>query len=168
MNKIWVYLDHFNGEALGGSWEALGAGRMLAEQLGGGVTALVFGHGLDALASLAFQSGADEVLLADDATLRDRRHHGGPGAARRRAVAHDDVGARAVLGPRLGRDRTVAGGVARRRDGLGAREQDGAEQRCRGSVLERGSKGHRESVGGIVRRGSAGRGASAEWDDIDK
>ena len=73
MNKIWVYIDHFQGEALGASWEALGAGQTLAKQLGGGVTAVAFGQGLDALATLAFQSGADEVLLAEDATLKDFR-----------------------------------------------------------------------------------------------
>jgi electron transfer flavoprotein alpha subunit len=73
MNKIWVYLDHFNGEALGASWEALGAGQTLAGQLGGGVTALAFGQNLAGLAALAFQYGATEVLLAEDATLGDFR-----------------------------------------------------------------------------------------------
>mgnify|MGYP001116855178 FL=1 len=73
MNKIWVYIDHFKGEALGASWEALGAAQALAGQFGGGVTAVIFGQGLDGLAALAFQNGAAEVLLADDATLADFR-----------------------------------------------------------------------------------------------
>ena len=73
MNKIWVYLDHFMGEALGASWEALGAAQVLAGQLGSGVTAVVFGQGLDKLVSEAFQYGAADVLVADDATLRDFR-----------------------------------------------------------------------------------------------
>ncbi len=73
MNKIWVYIDHFKGEALGASWEALGAAQALAGQLGGGVTAVAFGQDLDGLAALAFQYGADEVILSDDATLGDFR-----------------------------------------------------------------------------------------------
>ena len=73
MNKIWTYIDHFKGEALGASWEALGAAQTLAGQLGGEVTAVLFGQGLDGLAALAFQNGAAEVLLADDATLTDFR-----------------------------------------------------------------------------------------------
>ncbi len=73
MNKIWVYIDQFKGQALPTSWEGIGAGKMLAEQLGGGVTALVFGKGVDTIAAQAFQYGADEVLLADDASLDDYR-----------------------------------------------------------------------------------------------
>lgn len=73
MSKIWVYIDQFKGEALPTSWEAIGAGKNLAGQLGGGVTALVFGKGVAAIASQAFQYGADEVLLADDPSLADYR-----------------------------------------------------------------------------------------------
>ncbi len=73
MNKIWVYIDQFKGQALPTSWEGIGAGKMLAEQLGGGVTALVFGKGVEATASQAFQYGADEVMLADDPSLDDYR-----------------------------------------------------------------------------------------------
>jgi electron transfer flavoprotein alpha subunit len=73
MNKIWVYIDQFKGQPLATSWEGIGAAKMLAGQLGGGVTALVFGKGIDAIASQAFQYGADEVLLADDPSLDDYR-----------------------------------------------------------------------------------------------
>ncbi len=72
-NKIWVYIDQFKGEALPASWESLGAGLTLAEELDGGVTALVFGQDVNAVADEAIQYGADEVLLADDATLADYR-----------------------------------------------------------------------------------------------
>jgi electron transfer flavoprotein alpha subunit len=51
----------------------LNAGKSLMSALGGGVTALLFGQGLENLAGQAFQYGADEVLLADDASLRDFR-----------------------------------------------------------------------------------------------
>ncbi len=73
MNKIWVYIDQFKGQALPTSWEGIGAGKTLVGQLGGGVTALVFGKGVESLAAQAFQYGADEVLLADDSSLEDYR-----------------------------------------------------------------------------------------------
>ncbi len=73
MNKIWVYIDQFKGEALPASWEGIGAAKTLAGQLGGGVTALVFGQGVGTLATEAFQYGADEVMLADDPSLADYR-----------------------------------------------------------------------------------------------
>lgn len=72
-NKIWVYIDHFKGKAIPASWEAIGAGKSLAEKLGGGVTALVFGQNVEDLARQAFASGADEVLLGDDPVLADYR-----------------------------------------------------------------------------------------------
>ncbi len=73
MNKIWVYIDQFKGQPLPTSWEGIGAGKTLASQLGGGVTALVFGKGVEPVAAQAFQYGADEVLLADDPSLEDFR-----------------------------------------------------------------------------------------------
>lgn len=72
-NKVWVYIDQFDGKALGASWEAAGAARDLADKLGSGVTALVFGSQVDSIAQEAFQYGADEVLVADHETLKDYR-----------------------------------------------------------------------------------------------
>jgi len=68
MNKIWVFVDQFKGDALPTSWEVLGAGLALGE-----VTALVFGSGVAGIAQQAFHYGAAEVLLADDPTLDDYR-----------------------------------------------------------------------------------------------
>ena len=73
MNKLWVYIDQFKGQPLATSWEGIGAAKSLASQLGGGVTALVFGKGVEGIASQAFQYGADEVLLADDPSLEEFR-----------------------------------------------------------------------------------------------
>lgn len=72
-NKVWVFIDQYKGEALQASWEALGAARPVAEALGSGVTAVVFGQNVAAVAEAAGQFGADAVLLADDATLADFR-----------------------------------------------------------------------------------------------
>lgn len=66
--KTWVFIDHFKGEVVSASWEAIGVGKTF-----GPVTALVFGSGVEALAQAAFEYGADEVLLADDAALADFR-----------------------------------------------------------------------------------------------
>ncbi len=72
-NKIWVYIDHFNGKAMPASWEGIGAGKILAAAFGGGVTALVFGQNVEELARQAISCGADEVLWGDDLVLADYR-----------------------------------------------------------------------------------------------
>jgi electron transfer flavoprotein alpha subunit len=66
--KTWVYIDHFKGEVQPGSWEALGLGKTF-----GTVSAVVFGSGVDAVVKAAFEYGADEVIVADDAALADYR-----------------------------------------------------------------------------------------------
>ncbi len=66
--KTWVYIDHFKGEVQPGSWEALGLGKTF-----GAVSAIVFGQGVDAVTKAAFEFGADEVIVADDAALADYR-----------------------------------------------------------------------------------------------
>lgn len=70
-HKVLVYIDQFKGAALPSSWEALGAGIGLAQQLGGETAVLVIGAA--ELANLVFQSGADAVYIADDDTLVDYR-----------------------------------------------------------------------------------------------
>jgi electron transfer flavoprotein alpha subunit len=72
-NIVWVYIDQFKGEVHPASWETLGAGLSLAQELGGGVTALVFGPQAGGVADETFTYGADEVLFADDSTLEEYR-----------------------------------------------------------------------------------------------
>ncbi len=72
-NKIWAFIDQFKGQALPSAWETIGAANHLAEKLGGGVTALVFGQSVDGIAAQAFHYGASEVLVADDTVLADFR-----------------------------------------------------------------------------------------------
>jgi electron transfer flavoprotein alpha subunit len=67
--NIWVYVDHFKGNALPTSWEVIGA----AKSLGATVTGLVLGSGVDALTQQAFEHGADIVYLGDDPSLADFR-----------------------------------------------------------------------------------------------
>jgi len=71
--KIAVYIDHFNGVPAISSWEGLTAARQLAGSLGGGLTALVIGHQVSAVADEAIRHGADDALLVDDAVCKDYR-----------------------------------------------------------------------------------------------
>ena len=70
-NKIWVFIEQEKGNLAQPSLEALGEARRLAGS--GGVTALLFGQNVTGLAPTLFAHGADEVLLADDATLAEFR-----------------------------------------------------------------------------------------------
>ncbi len=73
-NDIFVWIEQFEGEAAGASWEAVGAACNLADERGGDVIACVLGNqGLEELAQEAFAYGADKVVLSSDATLADFR-----------------------------------------------------------------------------------------------
>ena len=102
--NIFVYIDHFKGAALPTSWEIVGAGRTLATQLGGKVTAIVVGHSVENLAQQAIQYGADEAMLADDAVFADYRAE--PYAS---AVSKAAAGASILLFPTTTRGREIAG-----------------------------------------------------------
>ncbi len=66
--KTCVYIDHFQGEVVQASWEALGAAKSFGE-----AAAIVLGSGIEGLVKAAFEFGADEVLVADEASLADFR-----------------------------------------------------------------------------------------------
>ena len=66
--KTFVYIDHFKSDVQPASWEALG----LAKSFGTAI-ALVFGTDTDEIAQAAFEYGADEVIVVDDAALKDYR-----------------------------------------------------------------------------------------------
>jgi electron transfer flavoprotein alpha subunit len=69
-NDIFVWVEQFENEVAGASWEALGAARGLADEKGGDVVACLFGgDGVEALAQEVVAYGADKVLLAADPTL---------------------------------------------------------------------------------------------------
>ncbi len=71
--KIWVFIEQVEGLLAQPSLEALGEARRLADLQGGAVSGLLFGHNVAGLAATVAAHGADEVLLADDATLADFR-----------------------------------------------------------------------------------------------
>jgi electron transfer flavoprotein alpha subunit len=73
-NDIFVWVEQYKGQPAAASWEAIGAARRLADELGGSVTACVFGGpGVEPLAQEAISYGADAVVLAEDDTLADFR-----------------------------------------------------------------------------------------------
>jgi electron transfer flavoprotein alpha subunit len=68
-NDVFVWIEQSDGAVDPIAWEMIGAGRRVADALGGGVTACLLGADVDGLAQEAIQRGADGVILVDDATL---------------------------------------------------------------------------------------------------
>ena len=73
MSGVWVYVENRDGEISTIAREAIGAARMVADELVEDVVGLVFGEDVDGVADAAFDLGCDEVIGADDATLKDGR-----------------------------------------------------------------------------------------------
>ena len=67
---VWVWAEQFQGQAASISWEMVGQGRILADQLGAMLTVCVLGQGMAEVARQAIAYGADRVFVADDPTLR--------------------------------------------------------------------------------------------------
>ncbi|MCC6802386.1 MAG: electron transfer flavoprotein subunit alpha/FixB family protein [Anaerolineae bacterium] len=70
---VFAWIETFDGKAIPARWEALVAGRMLADTFGVPLTALIFGTNAGAVAAEAGHYGADAALVCDDATLQDFR-----------------------------------------------------------------------------------------------
>lgn len=98
--KTFVYIDHFKGEVQPASWEALGLAKSL-----GTASAVIFGSDVDSVAKAAFEHGADEVFVADDAALTDYRAE--PYAATLSALASAQ-NADLILFPTTARTRELA------------------------------------------------------------
>jgi len=73
MSAVYVWIETFDGQARPTSWEALGAGKLLADGLGVPVVALVFGQNASTIAADAAMRGAKTVMMSEDATLKDYR-----------------------------------------------------------------------------------------------
>jgi electron transfer flavoprotein alpha subunit len=72
-SEIFTWIDQSGGIADSIAWEMIGAGRQVADSLGGQVAACVLGDGVDELAQEAVQRGADKAILVNDATLSTYR-----------------------------------------------------------------------------------------------
>ncbi len=105
--NILVYVDHFQGQPLPASWEAIGAARELADKMGVGVSAVVLGSGIEDIANSAFHHGADDVLMMDDDALKDFVPE-----AYAAALSSSGREAEVLLLPTSGRTRELAAMVA--------------------------------------------------------
>lgn len=70
---VWVFIEQTNGQAHPVSWELLGVGRQLAEDLDCELAAFVFGDDIQDLVYEAFGYGADKVYVIEDPALRHYR-----------------------------------------------------------------------------------------------
>lgn len=71
--SVLVWIETNDGAAKPTSWEALGAGKIIADGYGVPLTAVVFGKNAAAVAQQAIQNGAASAIAADDATLEPYR-----------------------------------------------------------------------------------------------
>jgi len=71
MAGIWIFAEQRGGELKKVSFELLTVGRNLADRAGEELGALLLGSGLEMLAPELAKYGADRVLLADSADLKD-------------------------------------------------------------------------------------------------
>ena len=73
MSAVYVWIETFNGQPNSVSWEALGAGRTLANSLSVPLVAVIFGENAASIAETAAQYGAGEAIVCDDLTLHGFR-----------------------------------------------------------------------------------------------
>lgn len=74
--RIWVFIEQHEGTPHPVSWELLGAaGRLAADLPGASIEAVIAGHQIAPLASLAFSYGATHVYLLDHPALAVYRNH---------------------------------------------------------------------------------------------
>ena len=70
---VWVLVEHLEGKAQTVSWELLGVGRILAQDLGVELAAVVLGSNVDHLVGEALGHGADKVYIIDNPVLKHYR-----------------------------------------------------------------------------------------------
>jgi electron transfer flavoprotein alpha subunit len=71
--EVIVIAEHYRGEVAQVTLELLGAGRDLANKLGGQLSAILMGHHVEEAAKKLITYGADIVYLADHQALEDYR-----------------------------------------------------------------------------------------------
>lgn len=70
---VWVFIEQTEGAAVSVSWELMGEGRQLANNLGVELCGILLGEGVEKLTKEAFAYGADRVYLIDSPLLRHYR-----------------------------------------------------------------------------------------------
>ncbi|MFA5867387.1 MAG: electron transfer flavoprotein subunit alpha/FixB family protein [Actinomycetota bacterium] len=66
---VWTLIEQNDNQIAGVSWELIGKGRELADDLGGELCGVLVGHNVKNLATEAFYYGADKVYVIDDPVL---------------------------------------------------------------------------------------------------
>jgi len=70
---VWVVFEYSRGEIAPVSWELLGEGRKLADELGCELAGVLIGHDVEKVIPEAFAYGAEKVYVIDDPVLKDYR-----------------------------------------------------------------------------------------------
>ncbi|WP_243374240.1 electron transfer flavoprotein subunit alpha [Geotalea sp. SG265] len=70
---VWVFIEQTGGEVARVSWELLGTGAQLAQNLGVELAAVILGEGVEHLCGEAFSYGAHKVYLLDQPVFRHYR-----------------------------------------------------------------------------------------------
>jgi electron transfer flavoprotein alpha subunit len=70
---VWVFVEHLEGKANPVSWELLGVGKILAQDLGVELAAVVLGSDVGHLVGEALGHGADKVYVIDNPVLKHYR-----------------------------------------------------------------------------------------------
>ena len=70
---VWVYVEQMDGRAEPVSWQLLGKGKELAQDLRAELAAVILGSNVEHLADEAAEYGADKVYLIDTPVLKDYR-----------------------------------------------------------------------------------------------
>ena len=107
--NVFVYIDHFNGQAVSAAWEIVGAARKAAGELGTGVTAIVIGQGIAGLADEAIHYGADDAQVVEAAALKEFRVEAYASVL---SKLLKEAGADVLFLPTTGRTRELAAMVA--------------------------------------------------------
>jgi len=66
---VWTLIEQTENQIASVSWELIGKGRELADDLGGELCGVLVGHNVKNLAAEAFHYGADKVYVIDDPVL---------------------------------------------------------------------------------------------------
>jgi len=70
---VWVFIEHERGKIAKVSFELLGAGRKLADDLGCQLCGMLMGHNVEEFAKEAIAYGAEKVYYIDDPVLEQYR-----------------------------------------------------------------------------------------------
>ena len=88
-NDVWIIAEQKEGKLKKVSFELLGIGKKLAEKTGGALSAVVLGHGVEALATELDGFGASKIFVCDSETLKDYSNEGYTKAIVDLAKAHN-------------------------------------------------------------------------------